>query len=78
MNHFQKIDYFESFLVQLIADSDALFAVFSPSRIGVSDLIFGVGTDEPLQACLEAVLKQRDVCQLVGKRKRPAATIIGE
>jgi hypothetical protein len=41
---------------------------------GISDLVFGDGLDNPLQAHLETILRQQEVRQLE-KRKTPAWVI---
>ncbi len=45
-------------------DSDGLFTEIHLPRNGSGGLVFGDGTDDPITACLDALLGQGDASQL--------------
>jgi hypothetical protein len=63
------------------AASGILFSVVHPPPKSVGKLVVGDDSGYPLQACLEAVLGQRVVCQLTSlykREKKSALVIFGE
>jgi hypothetical protein len=61
--HF-KISLFQNYLGLVTANLHILFGAVQPLQNGSGRLFFGDGSDDPLQACLEAVLGWRDISHL--------------